>query len=230
MSRGDIRFEHNIEDYWNYAKARDLMLAHAFATVRASPALPGSTEMIPKIVERNSDGVIVSGVKTVATYAVHADELFIGTPPLTGITEDQAIYFAIPIATPGIRIVARTPFAVGRDFDHPGGRFGDENDCIVIFDRVLVPWDRVFRLGDPGSCVRVFWEFGGWAHWDILARLAVKAEVLVGLYALLPEITARNDLPECRRAIAETVRYLITIRAFLEAAEANGSVTPSARH
>ena len=144
------------------------------------------------------------------------------------MTEDHAMYFSAPIATPGLRVVARTPYAIGTAFDHPASQYGDENDCIVIFDDVTVPWDRIFGLGgDADFSARVFPQISEWAHWEILARLAVKAEVLAGLYALIPEMMGRAQLPQARDAVGEVVRYFITLRAFIHASEDQGTVTPS---
>ena len=57
--------------------------------------------------------------------------------------------FAIPTNSPGLKIFAREP--VSRWFGtwgHPLQML-DEQDCMLFFDRVLVPWDRLFMLYDP---------------------------------------------------------------------------------
>jgi 4-hydroxyphenylacetate 3-monooxygenase len=61
-----------------------------------------------------------------------------------------------------------------------------------------------------------------WAHWNILPRLAVKAEVLVGLIAQLPAMVGRDKTPQAQEAVGEAIRYLTTLRAFIRAAEDNG--------
>ena len=60
-----------------------------------------------------------------------------------------ALNFAIPCGTPGLRFLCRESFDLGRShFDHPLGSRFEEMDCVVFFDDVLVPWERVFLLGD----------------------------------------------------------------------------------
>jgi aromatic ring hydroxylase len=183
--------------------------------------------VVPKIVARNENGIVVRGVKTVATFASHADEVLIGSFPRPGLTDDHVMYFSVPVATPGLRVVARTVYGTGSAFDHPVSQFGDENDCMIIFDDVLVPWERVFSIGDPNFCATVFPRITEWAHWSILCRLAVKAEVLSGLYALIPEMLGRGQQPQAQEAVGEVVRYLVTLRAFIHAAEDQGQLTPS---
>jgi 4-hydroxyphenylacetate 3-monooxygenase len=228
LSRGERRFERNVEDYWRSASEKDLMLSHGFATVQVPPGVPLASTMVPRIVARDADGIVVCGAKTVATFAAHSDEILVGTTPYPGMGEDHVMYFSVPIATRGLRVVARTPYATGSAFDHPASQYGDENDCIVIFDDVRVPWERVFGLGgDLKLCAWLFPRISEWAHWSILARIAVKAEILVGLYALIPEMIGRSQQPQAQEAIGEVVRYLITLRAFIHASEDQGMVTPS---
>jgi len=226
FSRGDPRFRRNIENYWRYAADNDLMLAHAFIDVQSHPSTPIDDTVVPRMVARREDGIVVQGAKTIGTFAAHADEVLIGGFPRPGLIEKHALYFSIPIATPGVRIVARTAHDSGSAFDHPGRRFGDENDCMIIMDDVLVPWERVFSLGDFNFCATVFPRITEWAHWSILARLAVKAEVLTGLYALIPEMLGRGSQPQAQEALGEIVRYLTTLRAFIHASEDQGSVSP----
>jgi aromatic ring hydroxylase len=226
FSRGEERFERNIERYWRFARDHDLALAHVFIDPQLDPGVPLDQTVLLRVVAQKAEGIVVRGVKGVATFAVHADECLVGSFPRPGLADHHVAYFSVPIATPGLRVVARSPYGQGSAFDHPAGAYGDENDAVLIFDDVLVPWERVFSLGDPSFCASVFPRITEWAHWSILARLAVKAEVLVGLYALLPETVGRAKTPQAQEALGEAIRYLTTLRAFLYAAEDQGQVSP----
>src|SRR5207245_359318 len=162
------------------------------------------------------------------TIARHTGGLF-GRPPDSvprpGLTPDHVVYFSIPIATPGLRVVARTVYGTGNAFDHPVSRYGDENDCMIVLDDVLVPWERVFSIADESFCATIFPRITEWAHWSILVRLAVKAEVLAGLYALIPDMMGRAQQPQSQEAVGEILRYLITLRAVIHASEYQRSRT-----
>jgi aromatic ring hydroxylase len=228
FSRGDKRFEQNIVDYFEYARDSDLALAHAFVDVQAPPDIPVEDTVVPRVVATKEDGIVVRGVKTIATFAPFADEILVGAFPRPGLKDEHVLYFSLPIATPGLRVVARQAYGGGSPFDHPVSVLGDENDSMCVFDDVLVPWERVFsEIGDVSFCARVFPRISEWAHWSILGRLAVKAEVLAGLYALIPELIGREQQPQSQEALGEAIRYVVTLRSFVYAAEARASVSAS---
>ena len=74
------------------------------------------------------------------------------SPRLGQYSEDHspfALAFSIPCGTPGLRFLCRDSFDHGRShFDHPLGSRFEEMDCVVFFDDVEVPWERVFLYGD----------------------------------------------------------------------------------
>jgi aromatic ring hydroxylase len=228
FSQGNADCERNIAAYWRFVRDNDLALSHGFIDPQIDPSVPLERSPLLQVVGRKQDGIVVRGVKSVATFATHADEVFVGSLPRAGLSMQHIVYFALPIATPGLRVVARTDLSVGTHFDHPVSAYGDENDCMLIFDDVLVPWERVFSLeGDTSFCMTVFPRITEWAHWNILPRLTVKAEVLLGLIALLPSLIGRDKAPQVQEAVGEAVRYLTTLRAFIRAAEDNGRPSTS---
>jgi 4-hydroxyphenylacetate 3-monooxygenase len=228
FSQGDAQCERNIENYWRYVRDNDLALSHGFIDPQIDPSIALDDSPLLRVVRRQEDGIIVRGVKSVATFATHADEVFVGSLPRAGLSEQHIVYFAVPVATPGLRVIARTVHGSGNRFDHPVSAYGDENDCMLIFDDVLVPWERVFSLaGDTNFCLTVFPRITEWAHWNILPRLAVKAEVLLGLIAQLPAMIGREKTPAAQEAVGEAIRYLTTLRAFIRAAEDNGRLSTS---
>ena len=73
----------------------------------------------------------------------------------TNETRDTTAFsfgFAIPLATLGLRFICRPPVAqtnAPSRLDHPLSLQYDESDGLVIFDDVLVPWERTFIFRDP---------------------------------------------------------------------------------
>jgi 4-hydroxyphenylacetate 3-monooxygenase len=228
FSKGDPAFARHIEDYVKWAADGDKVLSHSFVDVQADPGTPVDETVVPKVVSRNEDGITVRGVKTVATFVPHSDECLVGVLPRAGLQDHHILYFATPIAAPGLRVVAREPYGTGKPFDHPLSAYGDENDSMLIFDDLFVPWERVFSpIEGPAFAAQVFPRITEWAHWDILCRIAVKAELLLGLTALIPEMIGRDKQPQSQEALGEMIRYLTAIRAFVYASEDRGHVTPS---
>ena len=63
---------------------------------------------------------------------------------------DYAIAFAIPINTPGLKILCRDLYAEHADPErHPLTTRFDEVDAALIFEDVVVPWERVFVYKNP---------------------------------------------------------------------------------
>src|SRR5262249_40207871 len=96
----------------------------------------------------------------------------------------------------------------------------DEMDAWVVFHDVFVPFERVFFLDRPDLNQQVFTRIPiAWAYYHILIRTAVKAEVMLGLCAALVEQVGSGGQPEVQARLAEVIRYLETLRAFIFAAE-----------
>ena len=57
--------------------------------------------------------------------------------------------------------------------------------------------------------------------WYVLVRLAVKAEVLLGICAAMAEYLGTSKQPHVQIALADAIVYMETLRAFIHAAEMN---------
>ena len=71
---------------------------------------------------------------------------------------------------------------------------------MVLFDNVFIPWDRVFYLRqsdaeDPSLYARLFQGAMGIGPWYVLVRMAVKAEVLLGICAAMAEYLGTAKQP-----------------------------------
>ncbi len=91
--------------------------------------------------------MVVSGMKMLATAAVYADDMWIGNlQPLDKSRLAESITCAIPIATKGLSLWARQPYALNvRDpLDYPVSYRFDESDCVLVCEEVKVPADRIF--------------------------------------------------------------------------------------
>ncbi|CAH0177956.1 Anthranilate 3-monooxygenase oxygenase component [Peribacillus sp. Bi134] len=76
-----------------------------------------------------------------ATLAPITDEVIIYSfPGFTPGDERHAVAFALPIDTPGLRIICREPMQDGTRsmFDHPLASRYEEMDALLVFNDVLV--------------------------------------------------------------------------------------------
>ena len=95
-----------------------------------------------RVVREQTDGVVISGMKMLATAAVYADDMWIGNlQPLDASRLAESVTCAIPIATKGLSLWARQPYAlnVHDPLDYPVSYRFDESDCVLVCEEVLVP-------------------------------------------------------------------------------------------
>ena len=128
------------------------------------------------------------------TSALLAQECLVGVQnPLKPEDDLYALSFAIPLAAKGVKILARRSYeqAATSAFDYPLASHFDENDAIIYFDDVKVPWDRVFVFRRPDLCGAMFHRTAAEAflNFQSQARLTVKLQFLLGVARRLTETT-----------------------------------------
>ncbi|OPB00394.1 4-hydroxyphenylacetate 3-monooxygenase [Pseudomonas fluorescens] len=202
-----------LQSYFNYARDRDLYLTYTIVNPQGDRSRsPGEHDRnlyhTLGVVKETDAGVIVKGAKMLGTAAVLADEILVGVqnPLKPGVDDRYALSFALPLNTPGIKILSRASYAEGKNtFDHPLSSRFDENDALIYFDNVLVPWERLFVYGDTGMCRRQFHSTGAEVLMDTqsLARLTAKLHFLTGLAQRMTEITGVSDIPAVREILGE---------------------------
>src|SRR5256714_6377943 len=137
-------------DYFDYARRHDLYLSYVIINPQADRAKAWGEQqedLVARLVDEDSAGITVRGAKMLGTATIMCNELLVANlQPLRPGEEDLALSFAIPIANPGLKILSRKSYeahAVSRADNPLSSRF-DENDAIVWFEDVKVPWERVF--------------------------------------------------------------------------------------
>jgi 4-hydroxyphenylacetate 3-monooxygenase len=231
FAASDPRFGENIQTYYRQARDHDWCATHTLLNPRASRAAgwAGHTdaELALRAIEKTSEGVIVSGARILATLGPLAEELIVF--PSTVLKEEPgaeqfALAFAINCNARGLKFICRDPLDLGRShFDAPLASRFEEMDCVVVFDRVLIPWERVFLCGDIARCNVVYAETNAVVNMmhQVVVKNAVKAEFLLGLAAKIAEISDGMSLPHVRDRLAEMIITAQLMRSSLRAAEAD---------
>src|SRR5712671_5894618 len=142
--------------YVEYIRENDIVLTHALINLQRSRNASGMFNLEEgtalEVVKETSAGIVVHGARILATLGPLSDEIAVYSPRLARHSEEHspfAMNFSIPCGTKGLKFLCRDSFDLGRArFDAPLASRFEEMDCIVFFDDVLVPWERVFLLGD----------------------------------------------------------------------------------
>ena len=233
-NQNDPRFGENARNYYEYARENDLCMTHTLVNPQSNRALTASghpsADVALRIVDENADGIVVRGARILATLGALADEIMVFPSTVLKAASDTnsfAFAFTIPCGTPGMKFVCRESLAYGESrVDHPLSSRFEEMDTIVVFDDVLVPWDRVFLKSDPELCTRHFPETGCLAHMaqQVTIKNICKTEFFVGIACSIAEALGSNEFQHVQEKIAECMINLEIMKACLRASEADASI------
>jgi 4-hydroxyphenylacetate 3-monooxygenase len=211
----------NIPAYYRHMRDNDVYAAYAVIPPQAARNPEFYQRMnlkVPtlQVVREEDDGVVISGMKMLATGAILANEIWIGNLiPLAAENRAQAITCAIPCNAPGLSLWSRKPMesAAPIEFENPLAHRFDETDSMLIAEDVKVPWERVFVHNDailsreiyiatPAHC------FGN--HQSNVRYLA-KLRLIVGLASKVAQASGADAVP----AVRETLGRLAGMEALL---------------
>jgi 4-hydroxyphenylacetate 3-monooxygenase len=227
LAESDPAFAENAAEYLEYCREQDLCLTHGFADPPHDQNLPRTAFENLRVVEERADGVVIRGVKSVATLAPYANEYLGLAPNRPGLAAAEIVYFAVPLTTEGLRVVCRPALAHPDAANHQLSPRFDEMDSWVVFDDVFVPKRRLFYLQRAEVHQDLLNRILAWAFYHILIRMAVKAEVLAGIGAAIADYLGLSKQPHVQLALCELIGYAETLRAFICAAERDPVPTAS---
>ena len=233
FAESDPRFSDNIVNYYLKARRFDWCATHTLVNPRASRAAgwAGGTDadLALRLLRKTDDGIIVGGCRMLATLAPLSEELLVFPSTVLKAepaAEAFALAFAIPCNAPGLRFICRDPYDIGRShFDHPLASRFEEMDAVVIFNDVLVPWERVFLCGDVGRCDAMFTATDAVVQMmhQVAVKNVAKCEFVLGLSAKIAEASDAMALQHVQERLAEMIMTTETMRALLRAAEADAA-------
>ncbi|MEM0117452.1 MAG: 4-hydroxyphenylacetate 3-monooxygenase, oxygenase component [Conexivisphaerales archaeon] len=227
-----IDFASNIRAYYEYVREHDLLLTHTLINPQVNRSVGPSKQSDPfiaaRILEKRSDGLVVRGARMLATFPL-ADEIMVFPSTVIRSGQDDAPYamaFALPLDTPGLKLICRQSFSSQSAADNPLSAWFDEQDAVVIFDDVFVPKERIFILEDPERSNRVSEATDAivfMAHQSLIREIA-KAEFLTGLAVTIAETIGADQFQHVQEKIAELMMMTEALKAFLDASEAKAKV------
>jgi len=233
LDQVDPRFGANLRRYHEYIRENDLCLTHTLSSPQSNRSVHAARQADPflaaKVKEETDAGIVLRGCRMLATLPISDEIMVFPSTFLRNDPEDQpyAYGICIPSATPGLRFLCRETLDYGRPtHDHPLGSRFDEMDAVVIFDDVLVPWERVFLYRDVPHCNEGYHKTGAlanMAHQVVVKNLA-KTEYLMGLASLIVNAIAIESFQHVQEKLAEIWINMETMRAFLKVAEVEASL------
>lgn len=220
-----------LADYYRYARDNDLYLTYVIINPQADrgkAANQQKTEFLSAgIVDRDQEGITVRGAKMLATGGIMANEVFVTCiQPLQPGDEKYALSFAIPMNAKGLKILSRKSYeaAASSVFDYPLSSRFDENDAVIYFDDVKVPWDRVFIVENIEMCQRQFHATPAhvYQNYQAMIRLSVKLRFLLGIGRRIGETNGILGFPQVREILGQLAAEAAMVDALVVAMETKG--------
>ncbi|MFJ7824867.1 4-hydroxyphenylacetate 3-monooxygenase, oxygenase component [Psychrobacillus sp. NPDC096623] len=223
-------FPDNLQTFYEYARENDISMTHTFIEPqvnRTSLYVERSNEPISaKIIDRNDEGIIIKGARLLATQGGITDELLVIS---TGgkVEDENSFAFSIPSNTKGLRFLCRESFVGGDStFNYPLSSKYEEMDSVVVFDNVLVPWERVFYY-DNIAISNNFMKSSSFLPFtlhQVASRQIVKTEFILGIVQSIIETINIEEYQHVQEKASEIIVALETMKALVIKSEVDAKV------
>lgn len=236
FGKSDERFGANMRRFYERCREEDAVMTHVLVNPQVDRSKTVETQdkdLAAKIVKETDAGIVIRGARMVSTLAAYANEIVVMPSSYIANTpeaKDYAFGFAVEAATPGLTFISRPSIVpqAASPYDYPLSSRLDESDAMVIFNDVLVPWERVFIHRDPGMCNGLYprtFLSNHTSHQAAIKALA-KSEFMLGLALALSKSTNIGSYLHVQGMIAEIMISVQTVKACIAASEANAVTTP----
>jgi 4-hydroxyphenylacetate 3-monooxygenase len=221
-----------LADYYGYARDNELYLTYVIINPQADRSKAAHEQanefLTAGVVDEDAEGLTIRGAKMLATGGVAANEVFVTCiQPLRPGDEKYALSFAIPMNTKGLKILSRKSYEEGSTsvYDNPLSSRYDENDAVLYFDDVKVPWERIFINQDVSMCQKQFHETPAHVYQNYQAqiRLAVKMRFLTGIAKKIAETNGIIGFPQVKETLGQLVAENTMVDSLVHAMEVKGT-------
>ncbi|HML97589.1 MAG TPA: 4-hydroxyphenylacetate 3-hydroxylase N-terminal domain-containing protein [Tepidiformaceae bacterium] len=229
----DTKYEtdyyHRVEAFYRHCRDNDLAISVAQTDVKgdrsAGPLNQPNPDMYTRIVERRPDGIVVRGAKIHTSCTTNVNEVIVlPTRAMSEADKDYALAFAIPVDTPGLKLVA-SPYGGSpkAEFDAPLSAERKMMETITIFDDVFVPWERVFLAGEHDFAGPLALGFVEYHRFTAVSYKLPLVDALIGSALLMADMNGISKAAHVRDKLIWLISYAETLRALTEMAAIRGA-------
>ncbi len=221
-----------LADYYRFARDNELYLTYVIINPQADRSKAAHEQedefFTAGVVDEDGEGITIRGAKMLATGGIMANEVFVTViQPMQEDDKRYAISFAIPMNAQGLKILSRKSYEehAGSVFDYPLSSRYDENDAVLYFDDVKVPWDRVFINQDVAMCQKQFHATPAHVYQNYQAqiRMMVKMRFLLGVARYIADTNGVTNFPQVRETLGTLAAQAAMVDALVHAMEVKGT-------
>ena len=233
---GGREYRSRFAAYLDHVQGNDLALGIAMTDAKGErskrPHEQANANAYLHIVERRTNGVLISGAKAIVTGAPYMHELLVMPGRAMGqLDADFAVCCAVPIDAAGVTIIARPAGRPGDKLEHGQALFSrkyGQSTAVVLFDRVFVPWERVFLAGEWQHSGALTLDYATHHRHSCIAARAGFGDLLIGAGALMCEANGLDPglTPSLREPMVELIKITEGFFACGVAASVYGQADP----
>ncbi|MFM2069150.1 MAG: hypothetical protein RLZZ584_4059, partial [Pseudomonadota bacterium] len=204
--------------YLAHVQDEDLSLGIAMTDAKGDrskrPHQQANPDTYVHVVERTAKGIVISGTKAIVTAAPYMHELLVMPSRQMGQADaDFAVCCAVPVDAPGLTIISRPAGRPGDKVEHGAPLFSrkyGQSTAVCVFDRVVVPWERVFFEGAWEHSQVLTYSYATHHRHSCIGARAGFGDLLIGAGALMCEANGFDD-PGAKSNLREPMVELIKI-------------------
>jgi 4-hydroxyphenylacetate 3-monooxygenase len=220
-----------LQEYFTYARDHDLFVTYVIVNPQADRAKGASEQadefLAAAVCDEDAEGITIQGGKMLGTSSIMANEVLVTSiQPLRPGEERYAFTAAVPLGAKGLKILSRKSYeaAAVSEFDNPLATHFDENDAVLYFDAVKVPWERVFVYRDTDMCRAQFHDAPTHVlqNYQAQIRLMVKLRFLLGLARKIAEVNGILGFPQVVDSLGLLAAQVTMVEGMVHGMEAAG--------
>jgi 4-hydroxybutyryl-CoA dehydratase/vinylacetyl-CoA-Delta-isomerase len=208
-------YSERVAAYRKYVQQNDLGLTTAQTDAKGDRGLRPSKQVqhqdfYVRVVDKNDDGIVVRGCKYHISSSPMANEAFV-LPCRTHQEDDKdyCVVFATPLNAEGITLISAEPEVRGMSteetaWDSPiASRFGvGDGECMIVFEDVFVPWERVFLCGEWQFSRDIAYLFATFHRLFACCRMVPTMELVTGVASLMAEYNGLEKYWHIRKKLS----------------------------
>jgi 4-hydroxybutyryl-CoA dehydratase/vinylacetyl-CoA-Delta-isomerase len=213
-------YRRRVDAFSRHCRSNDLAVAVAQTDVKGDRSLGPSAQADPdlyvRIVDRRGDGIVVRGAKAHTSVSTNANEIIVlPTRAMSEADRDYAVSFAMPVATPGLVLLASAYDSAGPQssaVERPISAHHKMMETTTVFNDVFVPWERVFLAGEHEFAGPLALAFVEHHRFTAVSYKLPLVDALVGSAMLMADVNGTAKAGHVREKIVQLIAYAETLR------------------
>jgi 4-hydroxybutyryl-CoA dehydratase/vinylacetyl-CoA-Delta-isomerase len=197
------------------------------------PGEQSDPDLFTHVVEKREDGIVIRGAKAHMTGSINSHQILImPTQNMAKGDEAYAVAAAIPLNAPGITLIfgrqSNEERKLEDGIDAGNKEFGVVGgEALIIFEDVLVPWDRVFMCGEIDFSGLMVERFATLHRQNYGGCKGGVSDIIIGATALAAQYQGTANASHIKDKLVEMMHLTETVYAGSIACSAMGSKTKS---